>query len=75
MHSKLKPPGCKRLKLKCDLPHSNFAFKFSLRRYTVEPGFDTPCTLSTPSALPGKAVQVDPIKPMLKARGTERLKL
>ena len=30
---KLKPPGSKLLKLKCDVLPSNFAFKFNLRRY------------------------------------------
>ena len=30
---KLKPPGSKRLKLKCDVLLSNAAFKFNLRRY------------------------------------------
>jgi hypothetical protein len=30
-----KPPGTTRLKLKCDDPLSNFAFKINLRRYTV----------------------------------------
>ena len=29
----LKAPGTKRLKLKCDIPVLNFAFKFNLRRY------------------------------------------
>ena len=32
---KLKPPGSKRLKLKCDVPLPNVAFKFNLRRYHV----------------------------------------
>jgi lipoate-protein ligase A len=32
----LKAPGTKRLKLKYDDPLSNFAFKFNLRRYTME---------------------------------------
>ena len=32
---KWKPPGTKRLKLKCDILLSNFAFKFNLRRYTM----------------------------------------
>jgi len=35
MKSKLKPPGTKHLKLKCDELPSCFAFKFKLRRYTV----------------------------------------
>jgi hypothetical protein len=30
---KLKPPGTKRLKLKCDILLSTSAFRFSLRRY------------------------------------------
>ena len=33
---KLKPPGTKRLKLKCDVLLSTSAFKFNLRRYTKE---------------------------------------
>jgi len=32
---KLKPPGTKRLKLKCDVLLSNYAFKFNLRCYTM----------------------------------------
>ena len=32
----LKPHGTKHLKLKCDELLSSFAFKFNLRRYTVE---------------------------------------
>jgi hypothetical protein len=35
MEPKLKPPGTKRLKLKCDILLSNSAFKFNLRRYTT----------------------------------------
>jgi len=31
----LKLPGTKRLKLKCDILLSNFAFKFNLRSYSV----------------------------------------
>jgi len=34
MKPKLKPPGTKRLKLKCDILLSTSAFKFNLRRYT-----------------------------------------
>ena len=30
----LKPPGSKRLKPKCDVLLSNFAFKINLRRYS-----------------------------------------
>jgi hypothetical protein len=32
MKLKLKPPGTKRLKLKCDVLLSTFAFKFNFRR-------------------------------------------
>jgi len=32
---KLKPPGRERLKLKCDVLLSTFAFKFNLRRYDM----------------------------------------
>jgi bis(5'-adenosyl)-triphosphatase len=35
MKPKLKPPGTKRLKVKCDVLLSTFAFKFSLRRFTL----------------------------------------
>jgi len=34
MEPKLKPPGAKRLKLKCDILLSTSAFKFILRRYS-----------------------------------------
>jgi len=41
MKPKLKPPGTKRLKLKCDILLSTLAFKFNLRRYIqVRPGGD-----------------------------------
>jgi hypothetical protein len=36
MKSKFKPPRSKRLKLRCGVPLSNFAFKFNLRRYNQE---------------------------------------
>jgi len=35
MKTKLKLPGTKRLKLKCDILLSTSAFKFKLRRYTT----------------------------------------
>jgi len=35
MKPKLKPPGSKRLKLRCVVPLAKFAFKFNLRRYSV----------------------------------------
>jgi hypothetical protein len=47
---KLKPPGTKRLKLKCDELHSSFAFKFNLRRYTT--GGTTADCCSTRGAAP-----------------------
>jgi len=31
----VKAPRSKRLKLKCDVPLSNFAFNFNLRRYNM----------------------------------------
>ena len=34
MKPKLKPPGTKRLKLKCDILLSTSALKFNLRRYS-----------------------------------------
>ena len=37
MKPKLKPPRSKRLKLKCVVPLSNFAYKFNLRRYIPLP--------------------------------------
>ena len=37
MKPKLKLPGTKRLKLKCDEQLSKFAFKFKLRRYIKVP--------------------------------------
>jgi len=36
----LTAPKIERLKLKHDVPLSNFAFKFNLRRYTKEPEFE-----------------------------------
>jgi hypothetical protein len=36
---KLKPPGAKRLKLKCDILLSSSSSKFNVRRYTMEGGF------------------------------------
>ena len=78
----LKAPGTKRLKLKNDVPLSNFAFKFNLRRYNKRDNARLPQhnhawgNGSTPqSTMHGRAVQADPIKPTLKAPGTKRLKL
>jgi len=47
----LNAPGTNRLKLNCDILLSTFAFNFNSCHYTVEPGFDTPSTLSTSSTL------------------------
>jgi len=75
-----KPPGIKRLKLNCDSSLSNYAFKFSMRHYTMEKYFDSKGAL-IPGAGPklaaalGRAVQVDPIRPALKGAGIKRLKL
>ena len=63
----LNAPGIKLLKLIYDVPLSNFAFKFSLRHYTL--GHDSLACAR------GGAVQVYPIKPTLKAPETKRLKL
>ena len=74
----LEPPVSKRLKLKCDEPLSNFAFKFNLHRYTKELVEECPAAaamFAAASEILGRAVQVDPIKPTLKAPGTKRLKL
>jgi hypothetical protein len=41
MKPTLKAPRTKRLKLKYDVPLSNFAFKFNLRRYSSAPRLAT----------------------------------
>jgi hypothetical protein len=38
MTPKVKPPGTKRLKLKCDILLSNCSFEIKLRRYTKDRG-------------------------------------
>ena len=51
----LKVPGSMLLKLRCDRPLANFAFKFNLRRYTTgDPGADAHLSVATT----GSAVQV-----------------
>jgi len=73
---KLKLPETKRVKLKWDEPLSNFAFKFRLRHYIKGGGvgwMGTGRALLPVHAI-GKAVQVDPMKPMLKAPQFKRLK-
>jgi hypothetical protein len=63
---KLKPPGTIRLKLEYDELLSSCAFKFNLPRYILA------LRRATYAAL-GRAVQVDRIKPTLKAPGTKRV--
>jgi len=76
----LKPPGTKRLRLQYDELVSSVAFNFNMRRYTT--GYTTTrgaagITRSRTStrSRTGRAVQVKPMKPILKAPGTKRLKL
>jgi len=76
----VKAPITKRLKLRCDEPLSNFAFELNLRRFNLESNsieeLDGLLHLEHLRCLYiGKAVQVVPIKPTLKAPGTKRLKL
>jgi len=80
----LNAPGTHRLKLEFDGLVSNFAFNFNLRHYSwdamvvcTQLGYPTAYVYAVSSAYfgQGSAVQVDPIKPMLKAPGTKRLKL
>jgi hypothetical protein len=73
MNPTLKAPGTNCLKLKHAVLLSGFAFKFNLRRYNkvvMARAGDGACV-----APHGRAVQVDPIKPTLKALGTKRLKV
>jgi hypothetical protein len=60
----MKVPAPKRLKQKYSKPLSNFAFDFNLRRF--EKGTHV---------YYGRAAQVEPMKPTLKAPGCKRLKL
>jgi hypothetical protein len=59
------------LKLQYDEPLSNFADNFRLRRYNP---LSDRVQAETCIAL-GRALQVEPMKPMLKAPGTKRSKL
>jgi hypothetical protein len=56
-------------------PLSKFAFKINLRRYIQEDTTGRCAELAAEVAAQGRAVQVDPIKPTLKAYGTKRLTL
>jgi hypothetical protein len=57
MKPKLKPPGTRRLKVKCQIMISTFAFKFKLRRYMKELAWackhDKPVIPCVPSDLKG----------------------
>ena len=66
----LKASTTKRLKLQIYEPLLDFSFNFNMSRYNEvnDPDHDG-------AAPPGEAVQVDPIKPTLKAPGMTRLKL
>ena len=73
INPKLKQPGIKRLKLKCDELLSSFAFKFNLRRYNEGRGREG--RGGAHAAQHGRAVQLDPIKPKMKPPGIKRSKL
>ena len=75
MKPMLKAPGTKRLYLKYDKLVSTFAFKFNLRRYTASPFLSSSSLPRRCGGNRGMAVQVDPIKPVLKAPRTKRMKL
>jgi len=79
----LKAPGTKRLQLKYDKLLTIFAFNFNLRRYMKgvldEFGGVSAQVLDLSDANiwggGGRAVQVHPMKPTLKAPETKRLKV
>jgi len=71
----LKPPETKRLKLNCDILLSTSAFKFNSRRCTGGRRRRVRGFGIRQRNRRGKAVQVDPIKPVLKAPGSVLLKL
>jgi hypothetical protein len=66
---KLKPPGTQRLKLNCDVLLSTSAFEFNLRRYMKV------AVVTDGERILGEAVQVEPVKPTLKAPESKRLKV
>jgi hypothetical protein len=72
----LKAPGSVDLKLRCPGPLSIIAFNFNLRRYTMarRGGRHGGPALAALLHDIGSAVQVDPMKPMLKPPGTKHLK-
>jgi len=65
----LKAPGSMLLKLRCDETLSNFGFNLNLRRYMM--AYLRAARQLTPEL--GEEVQVDPIKPMLKAPENQTL--
>jgi hypothetical protein len=76
MKFKLKAPGSKRLNVGHEKLLSNFAFNCDLRHYNKDPqdirdtfifASGDKCRAYHPH-VHGRAVQVDPIKPSLKAR-------
>jgi hypothetical protein len=69
--------GAKRLKVTCDNRLSSFAFHLSLRRYNAVRALTVPGHGGLPRQprAQGWAVQIDPIKPALKAPGIKRLEL
>jgi len=67
MKPKLKEPGINLSTLKYDQPLSTFAFKFKLRRY-IAGGTAATAAAATAATRTGRAVQVEPMKPVLKAR-------
>ena len=66
MKPTLKPPESKRLKLEHEKVLSNFAFNFNLRRYT-QPVRAGQILHARGGVREGRAVQVEPMKPMFKA--------
>jgi len=72
----LKAPGNGRLKLKCDILLSSFAIRVNLRRYTPEFPLYMLADIVDVYYVDayGRAVQIDPMKPVLKAPGTMLLK-
>jgi hypothetical protein len=77
MKPMLKPPGTKRLKLKCDIPLATSAFKVNLRRYSKESDPAWRAMQVKRQALPAGRCRLTLSNPRcnLKAPGTERLKL
>jgi len=74
----VKAPGSKRLKLKCDEPLSNFAFKFNMRPYNLESAAHVFVPVRYRGFHRGRAVQAHSIKTRLESTcgfRNQRLKL